>query len=445
MHIDECKDGNLVFCSINWDYCLNPSYRYSKLVLIDSSCNLIKELKIEYPLFNSKIFRIFSLDSGYITLGALSLKSKPNQSQIQILSLKFKFEITKEYIINLPANIEPYWFMGTTLEKDGIVASVNLSKYPAPITGSIWLNLFIHLDWNQNFINYKFYQPGISSSMADGIDKDKISEGFIGSGSVNLKIDKNLNVIDSIESPWFFKQCGPTSLFGANWSNSLYFAVTGCQSDTQSVELYKLDSKFNIQNRARIYNGIKETCYWGESMDGLINNRIYLGGMSNINNFVEPSTFYLFAMDSSFKISWKRFFGGDAFYRLLSLKSTKSGFCYIGGEVSTQKTKNESNPFIIKLDQNGKLICSTFYKPGKTWDINVFQDYNNKLIVVCNIAVSPCQIILFSNSGCYLGTYQLQANGTNQISLAGFPSGLIYYGITANQKNFCSGSIETIN
>jgi len=76
MHIDECKDGNLVFCSINWDYSLNPSYRYSKLVLIDSRFNLNKELKIEYPLFNSKIFRIFSLDSGYITLGALSLKSK---------------------------------------------------------------------------------------------------------------------------------------------------------------------------------------------------------------------------------------------------------------------------------------------------------------------------------------------------------------------------------
>ncbi|MEI2694790.1 MAG: hypothetical protein V9E90_06960 [Saprospiraceae bacterium] len=46
MHIDESKDGNLVFCSINWDYSLNPSFRYSKLVLIDSSCNLIKELKI---------------------------------------------------------------------------------------------------------------------------------------------------------------------------------------------------------------------------------------------------------------------------------------------------------------------------------------------------------------------------------------------------------------
>lgn len=151
--------------------------------------------------------------------------------------------------------------MGTTLEKDGIVASVNLSKYPAPITSGIWLNLFIHLDWNQNSINYKFYQPGISSSMADDIDKDKISEGFIGSGSVNLKIDKNLNVIDSIESPWFFKQCGPTSLFVTSWSNSFYFAVTGCQSDTQSVEFYKLDSQFNIQNQARIYNGIKETCF----------------------------------------------------------------------------------------------------------------------------------------------------------------------------------------
>lgn len=52
MHIDECKDGNLVFCSINWDYSLNPSNRYSKLVLIDSSCNLIKELKID-TFYNS--------------------------------------------------------------------------------------------------------------------------------------------------------------------------------------------------------------------------------------------------------------------------------------------------------------------------------------------------------------------------------------------------------
>jgi len=206
MHIDESKEGNLVFCSINWDYNINPSFRYSKLVLMDSSCNLIKELKIEYPLFNSKIFRIFSLDTGYIALGVLSLKSQPNQFKIQLLSLNFEFEITKEYILDLPLNIEPYWIMGKKVEQDRIVVSVNLSKYPAPIAGGTWLNLFIHFDWNQSFINYKYYQPGNSSGMADDIDKDKISEGFIGSGSVNLKIDKNLNVIDSIESPWFFNQ-----------------------------------------------------------------------------------------------------------------------------------------------------------------------------------------------------------------------------------------------
>jgi len=181
-------------------------------------------------------------------------------------------------------------------------------------------------------------------------------------------------------------------------------------------------------------------------MDGLVNNRIYLGGMSDISNFVEPSTFYVLAMDSTFKISWKRYFGGDAFYRLLSLKSTKSGSCFIGGEVSAQKTKNESDPFIIKLDQNGNVISSSINTPEKTWDICVSQDYKNKLLKVdCKIELKKCKITLFSNSGSYLGTHQLQANGRNEISLAGFPCGLIHYIITADQKNLCSGSIELIN
>ena len=277
---------------------------------------------------------------------------------------KFSLDISYSHIMNCnySKNINKHFFWGSVTNdyndfdifiQEISLKNFNLHNFSLPFSQNIDTtnreliyqfkntndNNFTALVYlfDNDFNNYRFSYVELNDSLKI-LKKNKIPN-FINSGNNidYIKINKN----------YYF--AGMVNFY----SNPL--------QTMECLAIYKFDSNFNELNNFKYgYQQGKNVKSTGNKCIDTIGNFIYSGGTRNylLGLFPQDFSWYSVAkIDTNFNVQWEKYFGGDAYYHLWSVKATKDGGCLLMGtryDYTTQK--NERDPFVLKIDSDGNLL-----------------------------------------------------------------------------------------
>jgi len=216
---------------------------------------------------------------------------------------------------------------------------------------------------------------------AFGIFKSSLSVSNI----IKLDTDFNILAIDSLPHNLNQNNC-------AEWLSDTTYLITGkCDYlNSRNMGLLELDTSNLLLNEFFADLNHDTIVFPGvyQNVDFLSKDNIYFGGTFNvIPNHVpyqdEPSWIELCNLDSNLNLKWKRYYGGDAFYFLWSLKATHDGGCIM---VSHRYDHNvqyqECDIHVLKVDENGLVTSVPEDKNFKVSEVILYPNPGKDIVHV---------------------------------------------------------------
>lgn len=184
-------------------------------------------------------------------------------------------------------------------------------------------------------------------------------------------IDDSYNIIGTYPIEPYF-----TSSFGFKWDTdtSFYFSCKDIRGpNPYTIVVGKQYHPVDTTNRLVKWWNKSDTVDFPafvQNIDLKHKDTVYVGFTRNLNIqnplFAhQPSWFVLLQLDSMLNLRWERFYGGDAYYVMGKIISTKDGGCLIGGWRYDYHNNADQQTGIILLKLDNEGLISSVDKPSE--------------------------------------------------------------------------------
>jgi len=168
---------------------------------------------------------------------------------------------------------------------------------------------------------------------------------------------------------------------------------------------------------------------------------IYVGGTKNVDQTIWStfkSWYILSKLDGQLNVVWTKYYGGDAYYNLWTIKETQDSGCLMLGTRYDYLTQNyERDISIIKVDGNG-IITSTNEMPPLTVSEAIVYPNPGSTQLTIETALKGLQFELYSNNGQTVVSQPVN-NGTITVNTSALPAGVYFYRFMNKDKIVESG------
>jgi len=389
------KDGQL----LDW-------FEYSKYDTISQFTNLVR--------MNGKIMIIGNVG-----------RNESNASKFSAFNLSIlndSFQIINERIIPLPQNytgISNYYIKqkNANLIIAGDARHIDYSNYSHDI-------FICEINTLTDSVKYDFtlkegiqYVSGMSL-LPDSYEKYIFSVGDwgfpVGYGpGYYVKFDEN--------NQFILADTLPNGLQWENYSMNVsnnHFLLSGRQiahpngfpnSTEHRCTLYKLNHEFHVESSYEYSMGVDTLSLLASvnTFDTTATGEIYISGCSNVNPQYfpfqnDPSWIFLSKLDRNLNHIWTRFYGGDMFYQVLTVKATIDGGAIMTCRTYDSKTQYyEHDILILKVNEDGLIVGTKDESSGLTiQDAIVYPNPGSTMLNICSgLQISGASFELFSLNG----------------------------------------------
>jgi hypothetical protein len=173
-------------------------------------------------------------------------------------------------------------------------------------------------------------------------------------------------------------------------------------------------------------------------------NSAYIGGIKNfdVNGgggywSTYKSWFSLTRLDKDLNIIWTKYYGGDAYYVLWTVKATSDGGCLLLGTRYDYLTQNEERDiFIIKVDENGN-VTSVKDNPGIMAKEAILYPNPGANTLHIQTALKDATLEMYDANGRLV--VQQNINETTSVNTSALNQGMYFYRIMQNGEVKDSG------
>jgi len=194
------------------------------------------------------------------------------------------------------------------------------------------------------------------------------------------------------------------------------------------------------------YIGVPDTASFPAFRESVVtdtSNNIFIGGMKNIeisNPFwsTNKDWFCLSKFDKQMNPIWTKYYGGDAYYNLWTIKETQDGGCLMLGMRYDYLTQGyEHDIYIVRVDGNG-LVTSTNDMPPLTVSEAIVYPNPGSTQLTIETALKDLQFELYNTNGQTVVSQPVN-NGTATVNTSALPAGVYLYRFMNKDKMVESG------
>ncbi|MBI4646071.1 MAG: T9SS type A sorting domain-containing protein [Bacteroidia bacterium] len=448
----ENNDGNFIFAS-NKRY-FEPYYHLNAYLLkVNPEGEIIGDYEIELTDTNTGIDNLLiDKDQNIIAIGrTYTSTSDSGRSQLWFLKFDVNFNliIDKKYSSGYTSVPQSAKFdsdsniivTGILFHDPNEISETDdgfVCKF-SQVGDSL---LFKQLIINQNQTCWEILEKKDSKEFfLFGDNYDDISWGQI------IKIDSVFNIlsIDSIPEK--------ISLYYiARWLTDTTFILTGKKPNLlnpgpqdDDLGVLVLDTAFNIIYKNQ-FGQINKIDYPGylHNLDFIDTSNIYYGGTADMvigYYFQSDTSWYIInKFDSKLNLKWQKYYGGDAYYKLWSVKATSDGGCLLlGTRYNYLNHADMRDIYIIKLDENGNL--TSINNPEiKVKEIIVYPNPVTESIYLQTALKQSMDFEFYDITGKKV-LQKKNVDSKSVINIKHLHSGMYFYRITDKQRLIDSGKI----
>ena len=194
------------------------------------------------------------------------------------------------------------------------------------------------------------------------------------------------------------------------------------------------------------YIGVPDTASFPAFRESVVtdnSNNIFIGGMKNIeicNPFwsTNKDWFCLSKFDKQMNPIWTKYYGGDAYYNLWTIKETQDGGCLMLGTRYDYLTQNyERDIYIVRVDENGLITSPNEMPPLTVSEAIVYPNPGSTQLTI-ETALKDLQFELYNTNGQTVVSQPVN-NGTTTVNTSALPAGVYLYRFMNKDKMVESG------
>jgi hypothetical protein len=432
MSIDlaEDGDGNIFIPIINNQYAL--------IIKLDSEGIFIDSLTIYNHEGTCKLEYLVSIDDEHI--GALGNWYTDSTAQFWYLLLNKNLEVLEDKKINSDNNhitdfqaiinhrgnivfIASYFIPNITMDD---VCMFEISTEGDMIRSHFFnspalFNIPCSLLEYPNNSKYKVFSTGRLDTIPTRL-----------TSFINL-VDTNFNLIDY--EPIHSNDIHPRT--SALWLSDTLYVMAGkwlpIGSNDWDMGILKLTSEDSILYSASF--GKIDTCDWSgnfKCIDNISQNNVFFIGTNNTGNpyFQESSSWIMVnILDSDFGLKSQQFFGGDAYYNVMSVLATQDSGCVIScTRYDYLNQPDDYDTYILKVNKDG-LLVSIPENPITTPEPCIIYPNPGYDAFHVNSSIDNLLLQLFDMTGKLQVEVPIE-KGDNQVQVPGLPAGIFLYRIS---------------
>jgi len=347
--------------------------RYSSILKISKEGEILNEWKLVNSDSSISINGfIINKDKVFVFAG-----ERKNSFTVWELDASFNTIKEKKYVFSNFGNRIIYY----------LSPKYNFNKTNSYVTGSLYDTIAYHP--KEAFI-MKFSQEGDSldtkiiqrdneeftsiniQSQNSFLKRDSITFSTI-EGEMEHYIyimNNNMEIIDS-SSVSILGQYGEDMLNGEVeiLSNDTIVYACDYQDDVYKTRLSTWDTNFNKLNEVLVGKQDSATYASSGNLEISKDGNIFLGQklFPSSNPFPGPfnSWMVLSKFGKNLNLIWEKYYGGDCFYKLISITATEDGGCLLAGDKWFFDTDNSVRAYLLKVDEFGNGPASSINKQDK--------------------------------------------------------------------------------
>ena len=431
----EDANGNII--------CTVSNLENALFIKLDRYGNLTDSLRLLNPDGTCELMELVRInDSSFAAFGNYMIGEDPH-----LWFVKFDFDLS--ILIN---NKIPVEYPLASLETHAILNSQNnlvvASAYK--ISGNNQDITLFEINQNGMLITTKTFQDPILNfpteiifDSLNSIYKVFILHPYQRVSPSLLNLDTDFNIIN--QAPYFTEFIDDQN--SAKWLNDTSYILTGKRvyNGQFFLGILRVINDYVVDTACLGDINIVDWPGIHDNLDFIYPGSIYYVGFQCLfipNNFIEaPSHIVVNKLNSDLKLSWQKYFGGDAYYMVKSIIATLDSGVVIASSRYDYLTQNmERDVYIFKVNKHGLI---TGVDDAHETAISEVLVYPNPGQDMMNIQLedqhSKALIRIYDISGS-LVVYKELTGGTTQIDMAGFPAGVYIYRITNKSGEF----VETV-
>ena len=402
---------------------VNPEIDYSPIIFkINDNGEVLDSLEWFDNTQNAFFNEIVEIgDNTFGLIGSVEISGQPGYFEIFYFIIDENLEIINEYYFDLETGrIEYTCAFINTLNNVSIASVVEKPNSKAKIFTTDKLLLEITLDGI--LIYDTVYDHSTQEFVYDFIPYPNTtnyilfcSDGFEKSGEINV-LDTNYNIIES----YYSNDDATVRSIIQTLDNG--FITSAREVDNGKVEWLPSFRKYNefFEETNYVEFGSADTASWPalyNSISSIDYQNFYGGYTFNIDpyNFYSSSKSYfsVYSIDKNLNLSWNKFYGGDAYYRINDIATASDGGCLLTG----YKYKNGSiGPFVaslvlIKTDENG-IITSTNEEESIPIKNAIISPNPGKNFLQLHTGIYPAKLQIFNINGQLILEEEIHQNTT---------------------------------
>jgi len=261
-----------------------------------------------------------------------------------------------------------------------------------------------------------------------------------------LCLDSNFNTNWSSYFPMSYK-----NTMTVKWISNTAF-IFACEEFIDSMEYHNrgigamIFSPRDTTIIKSTYIGVNDTVLYPALMKNTViddSNNIFIGGIKNFdpqNTFwsTNKAWFCLSKFDKQMNPIWTKYYGGDVYYNLWTIKETQDGGCLMLGMRYDYLTQGyEHDIYIVRVDGNG-LVTSTNDIPPLTVSEAIVYPNPGSTQLTIETALKDLQFELYSTNGQTVVSQPVN-NGTTTVNTSALPAGVYLYRFMNKEKIVESG------
>lgn len=421
----EMPNGKIIINNIINDSNNSSTGAYSKIITLNSKGNLIIEKNYKYVISN---IHIYSLDSIYLIYPIYN-EFKNNYLFVELVDYVLDVQNKDSMLIGN----DYLWATKIFQHKDSICFFSNrLDSWNTQLTLG-----YINKEGSFNN-NFKTINTGFKEAIDILINNEKEWLIFFSRNYIQ-KLDSNFNDIGDE----MFTENG--SDFAFHYDSFLlderYF-ITGGTTKHNRLKVVKMFDYWS--HRYKVYF---EESHMGDRAGTFSNVAkadsffyyVATKGMDTTDVNYAPGHTYVFVacLDFNLNIRWKKRFGGDAYYNVYSLCTTKKNECLVLASKDTiinNELINEVNElYLLKVNKYGNIVTSTPINKTERKALVYPNPGVNTMNFKLPETIQNANINLYNISGTKILSKQVNsANGS--ITTSHLPKGVYVYEIISNNQ-----------
>ena len=233
----------------------------------------------------------------------------------------------------------------------------------------------------------------------------------------------------------------PQGVYNRNnsrWISNEQFLLTGfltwdLPTDYYNIGALVLDTTYKLIHK-NDYGKVdtSEAPSWPKNINYRYSSDIYIGGIYSYGAWFEfgykNSWFALNHVDTTLKIGWQKYYGGDKNYELCGLLATKDSGCLMYGDTyDWQNNAYGRNIYAIKVNKQGLLLSSINPQPEIAGEVIIFPNPGTDRLYVRTM-LNSTTLLLYDLMGECVLSKNIQP-GIDQVFVGNLYSGMYFYQI----------------